>query len=148
MGSSWAHINERLEPVVEHYTKQLTPAHAGARAIDLSKVNWADVMARFVATCVDLVRTLSDSEGNKRAAVVEAGVVFFKSGIEPAVAQQLGVYASIVLPVIEKLLPDVVGGLYDGLAKVLGRFQGDPKTSPPAIPVPAADGGGTMFHPY
>ncbi len=148
-----AATQHNLEALIEHYDAQLKqdPLISGsARALGdkLPDINWYEVFTKFIASATQIVSTVNASPNDRRGAVIEAAVQFWRQSLSPLVADAVKmpwVFNTFVAPSIEQQIPILAGGLYDALASVFARLV--PVQSPAGV-VPAESTTGTVFSPY
>lgn len=126
--------------VVLHYKAEVDASRRYLRSPDLryvTAVDWAGVLTKFVASVVDLFANTTADPAQKRAAAVQAVMQFYRDVVAPMVAAAIGrpLLFAMLGPVLERLLPQVAGGLYDAIVQIFARKAGGaaPPASPPAF---------------
>lgn len=93
-------------------------------------VDWAGLLARFVASAEALYASLGVSDPQRRReAVVEAALLFYREALRPLAAELFGrpvFFRVVVDPLLERAVRHLAAGVYDALSAVIGRFRGGP----------------------
>lgn len=125
-------------------TGSIVPAGDAAGQID-----WSNVITRFVASAIDLFANFGGDADQKKAAVIAAATQFYRDVVGPLVAEGVGhpfIFNTFITPAIEKLLPRLIGGVYDAITGIFDRKAGTAQGMPPALPpLPSLPAG---FVPY
>lgn len=126
-----AHYAKQIVYDVEHAGKAVTvegqPLAYSVRVVNTPAalvVNWVDILTKFVASMHTFLVSAKGTPTEKRAAAVSAGVQFYKTAVrsplQDAVSNPLMpfLYDVFIGPSLDRLVPEMVGGLYDALSKI------------------------------
>lgn len=109
-----------------HYERE---ANQLANARGIGDVDWTELFTRFITTVTVVASGLNGTPEEKKALVVAAAVKFYASVLKPILSSAIGrpvIFDMIVGPVLERLLPLAVSGLYNAVVKLIDRLM--PKT--------------------
>lgn len=138
-----------LAVVFDHYKKQLELSNAlpvlsgpAATRLEALTVNWAEVLTKFVGTLWQVFK--GGHETDVKAAIIEAATKFYDDVVAPMLAQAVGgpLLFAVVNPLIRSLVPQIAGGIIDGLTKI---SKGPAQPAPGGTVTPTTPGG---FVPY
>lgn len=112
-------------------------------------VDWGNVLTRFLGSAIDLFGHFNGDPSQRKDAVLAAALQFYRDVIAPMVGAGIGhpfIFNTLIEPAIEKILPRLIGGVYDAIAGIFDRKAAAGTTTQPAAPV--APGLPAGFTPY
>jgi hypothetical protein len=127
-----------VQALVDHYKAEVQAqalSMPGAQAIE---IDWTNVITRFMGSAIDLFSNFSGDPAQRKAAVLAAVTQFYNEVVKPLLAEGIGrpfIFNTFISPAIEKLLPKLIGGMYDALVKIFDRKASGGNATKPATPV-------------
>ena len=129
---------DTVSKIFGHYAGQLNSSLAlqavgpDNGALNLAQGGFLDVFTKLLASLFQSVPGGTDPVVAKQD-VINAAMAFYTQHIEPALSQAINrpiIFNRFIEPIIEKMIPQLLGNLYDGITKVLTG----PTTAAPAAP--------------
>lgn len=141
-------VSPQIQHLIKHYDQQLKAQalRSGPGQPLVTTANWYEIFTKFVASATQIITSITGNPGDKRQAVIDAALAFYKQSIAPLLTQAVGtswVFDTFIGPVIEREIPALAGGVYDALLAVFTRLS----TPAPTTPTGTA-GTGSGFAPY
>lgn len=127
-----------VQALVDHYKAEVQAQALSLPGAQAVEIDWTNIITRFVGSAIDLFGTFNGDPSQRKAAVIQAAIQFYNEVVEPLLAKGIGrpfIFNTLISPAIEKLLPKLIGGVYDALAKMFDRKAGAGTTTQPAAPV-------------
>lgn len=126
-----------VQALVDHYKAEVQAqalSLPGAQAIE---IDWTNIITRFIGSAIDLFGSFNGDPAQRKAAVLQAAIQFYNEVVKPLLAEGIGrpfIFNTFISPAIEKILPKLIGGVYDALSKMFDRKASGGTTTQPAAP--------------
>jgi hypothetical protein len=140
-----------VEQLIQHYKEEWERVYFSRTSPDVAPADWVSILTRFMATAFGLFAGGQGGEQDRRNSAILAGVNFYKQVLEPVVAQAVNhplVFNSFIEPAIERALPGLIGGVYDAVARIVGKLTGGGQQGQPAPPPGTTTTPPVGFQPY
>lgn len=132
-------VVQHIKETADHYDKELKSFtfHRAIPNAPTYTTNWSSVLIRFIATVTQVVAGATGTPEEKKQAVIDATVAFWRNNLKPVLAKNFGtpwVFDTFIVPAIESEIPQLVNGVYDGLLSVFNRLSSVTSVSVDVVP--------------